>query len=338
MKVVMRDIADALGISIVSVSKSLNDQVGVSDKLRETVKNKALEMGYRGAILKNSTPEKTNCMAVVIPQRFIDRDNNNQGFYLDFYQLITVFNQENNISTLLYVLSKEEENTLVLPRVLLDRRVDYVVFLAELKTEYLHFVKDIVTPKVFLDFFGQNINIDCVTTDNYSGSYEATSELILKGHSSIGFIGNIAATTSIQDRFLGYQKALFENKISFNPLFLTPDRDEDGHYTEIVLPSILPTAFVCNSDRAAFELSKTLKERGLVIPDDVSVVGFDNDIYSRVSIPTITTVEVSKEQMVKSACEFLYSKFNNKDTTLGKVTIKGNLVRRKSIKDLNLYD
>lgn len=334
MKVVMKDIAKALEISVVSVSKSLNDQEGVSENLREIVKKKALEMGYKGAVLKNAKPDQTDTMGVIIPERFILRKNRNQGFYLDFFQLICAYNQEKGISTILYILTKEEENRLSLPTIILENKVDSVIFMAELKSTYLIYVKDNPIPKVFLDFFGKNIRIDCVTTDNYSGSYDVTSELINKGHQEIGFVGNISATTSIQDRFLGFQKALYENKIHFNPTYLVEDRDDTGMFIDVVLPDRLPTAFVCNSDRSAYELVKKLTLNGISVPNDVSVVGFDNDIYSRFSDPQITTVEVSKDHMVKNACDFLYSKIEDPKATLGKITIKGNLIRRDSVKDI----
>jgi LacI family transcriptional regulator len=335
MKVVMKDIADALGVSVVSVSKALNDLDGVSDELRSTIKSKAVEMGYRGVVLKNAKPKKLFNIGVVIPQRFISKANNPQDFYLDFFQSICSYNQENKFNTMLYILTEYEEDNLIVPNIISERKVDGVIFLAELKSSYLSYIKELTMPKVFLDFFGKSLDIDCVTTDNYSGSYELTMELINHGHTEIGFVGNIAATTSIQDRFLGFQKALFERQIHFNPNYLVVDRDEHGKFIEVNLPDKLPTGFVANSDRAAYELIKQLKNKGYKVPEDVSVVGFDNDMYSKLSNPQLTTVEVSKQMMVQTACDFIYKKIDNEHLHLGKIMIKGNLISRSSLKDNN---
>lgn len=338
MKVVMKDIAEALNISVVSVSKSLNDQSGVSESLRQLVKKKAIAMGYRGTVLKHAKPDKTNNICVIIPERFISRDNNDQSFYLDFYQLITSYFQKIDINTILYILKRDEEKNNTVPLVLYEKKVDGIIFMAELQKNYLQFIRHFDIPKVFLDFYGKNINIDCVTTDNYAGSYEITSELIEKGHKDIGFVGSIIATTSIQDRFLGYQKALYENKLQFNPNYLVEDRDDEGMYLDLKLPEQLPTAFVCNTDKSAYEMIKKLKQLGYSVPDDISIVGFDNDIYSQVSHPRVTTLEVSKVQMTKSACDFLLRKIDNDKEKLSKVTIKGTLIRRDSVKDVTFND
>jgi len=335
MKVVMKDIADALGVSVVSVSKALNDLEGVSDRLRELIKNKALEMGYRGVVMKNAKPSKLFNIGVVIPERFISKANNPQDFYLEFFQVITTYNQQNNYNTMLYILSEDDEDQLIVPNMISEKKVDAVIFLAELKSSYLSFIKTLSTPKVFLDFFGKSVDIDSVTTDNYTGSYELTLSLINHGHQEIGFVGNIAATTSIQDRFLGFQKALFEHNIRFNPNYLLIDRDEHGKFIDIELPEKLPTSFVANSDRAAYELIKQLKQKGYQIPGDVSIVGFDNDMYSKLSNPKLTTVEVAKQSMVQTACDFIYKKIDDEKIKLGKIMIKGHLIQRQSIKDKN---
>ena len=335
MKVVMKDIAEALNISVVSVSKALNDLEGVSEQLRQTIKNKAIEMGYRGVVMKNAKPEKLFNIGVVIPERFISKANNPQDFYLDFFQNITSYNQQNGFNTMLYILSEEDEDRRVVPDMISMKKIDAVIFLAELKGDYLNYIKTLAMPKVFLDFFGKSVDIDSVTTDNYTGSYELTLELIKHGHQEIGFVGNIAATTSIQDRFLGFQKALFENNIRFNPNYLLVDRDEHGKFIEIELPDILPTSFVANSDRAAYELIKQLKAKGYQVPNDISVVGFDNDMYSKLSNPKLTTVEVAKTSMVQTACDFIYKKIEDDKAHLGKIMIKGNLISRQSIKDKN---
>ncbi|MFT3951952.1 MAG: substrate-binding domain-containing protein, partial [Oscillospiraceae bacterium] len=103
------------------------------------------------------------------------------------------------------------------------------------------------------------IDADCIVTDSYYGMYRLTDYLIANGHRSIGFVGSVLSTQSIQDRYMGFLKAMTENMLPVNPEWVLPDRDENGTYIPIALPETLPTAFVCNCDEVAYNFMAELK-------------------------------------------------------------------------------
>lgn len=112
------------------------------------------------------------------------------------------------------------------------------------------------------------------------------------------------------------------------------DRDEEGRYIEMKLPERLPTAFVCNNDQVAHNLIQQLKREGYNVPDDCSVVGFDNDVYATLTEPQLTTVEVNVEEMAGNAAEFIIEKVKNPIKTYGRVSVKGKIIYRDSVKEI----
>ena len=141
-------------------------------------------------------------------------------------------------------------------------------------------------------------------------------------------------TSSIQDRFLGYYKSILEYKLHFNNNWIISDRTDDNEWIDIILPEDMPTAFVCNCDKTALILIKKLKKIGYSIPEDYSVVGFDDSIHSVQSNPSISTVRVDLEEMARVTVKMISKKINDVDTQYGRVMIKGQLIMRDSVKNI----
>jgi LacI family transcriptional regulator len=327
--ITMKDIAEKLDVSTVTVSKALNDKEGVSDELKERIKQMADEMGYRINSLAKSMKEGLSYnIGVIIAERYTGYDS----FYLRFYQQMTTVLEGHNYYGILHVLSAEDENGLKQPKVYMDRKVDGLIILGQVNKPYIELLQNIDIPIVFLDFYDEHENIDTITTDNFYSSYELTNYVIANGHKKIAFIGNIYATSSIQDRMLGYFRSLLEHKLQLRLDYIVTDRDDEGHFIDLELPGDMPTAFVCNCDQVAYNLIKLLKQKGYNVPEDISVVGFDNDIYSTISEPQITTVEVNIFEMSKMAYQVIAKKIKNPDRVYGRVLIKGRMIYRESVR------
>lgn len=328
----MKDIAEKLGVSSVTVSKALNDKEGVSEELRAKIKLLAEEMGYRfNAAAKSMKEGLTYNIGVIIPERFTGLS---QSFYLKVYQAIAKFLENYGYYGILYILDTEDEEQLKLPRIYYEQKVDGLILLGQISKDYIEKIQSIEMPKIFLDFYDEHLDIDTVITDNFYGAYEITNYLIQNGHRKIAYIGNIYSTSSIQDRFLGYYKSLLEHRIKLNEKFIINDRDERGKYIDIELPDELPTAFVCNCDQVAHNLVTKLNKLGYRVPDDFSVVGFDNDIYATITDPPLTTVEVDLDEMAKTAVQFIIGKIKNNNRKYGRVQIKGKIIYRDSVKNI----
>lgn len=330
--ITMKDIADKLSVSSVTVSKALNDKDGVSDELKQKIKDLANEMGYRINTLAKAMKEGYSYnIGVVIPERFT---GGAQSFYLNFYQSVSKMLEHHNYYGVLQLLSKQDEKDLVLPKIYHENRVDGLIVLGQVSRSYVKALQEMVIPVVFLDFYDEHLDMDSVITDNFYGSYRATNYLMNSGHREIGFVGDIYATSSIQDRFLGYYKSLLEHGMALKEEFIIKDRDENGTYIDLEFPEHLPTAFVCNCDQVAYEVIEKLKSMNYNVPEDVSVVGFDNDIYATISSPQITTVEVDTEEMAATAVEYLLEKIKDSEKEYGRVSIKGKIIYRESVKHL----
>jgi len=328
--VTMRDIAEKLGVSSVTVSKALNDKEGVSEELKIKIKNLAEEMGYRYNTLAKSMKEGLSYnIGVVIPERFTGLS---QSFYLKVYQSIAKVLENYGYYGILHILSTEDEEQLNLPRVYNEQKVDGLIFLGQISKEYIEIIKDIDSPKVFLDFYDEHADVDSVITDNFYGAYELTNYLVRNGHKKIAYVGNLYSTSSIQDRFLGYYKSLLEHNIRIREEFIINDRDERGKYIEIGLPDELPSAFVCNCDQVAHDVINKLKKCGYSVPGDCSVVGFDNDIYATITEPNLTTIEVDIDEMARTSVRFILEKIKNKNKKHGRYQVKGKIIYRDSVK------
>ncbi|HZH59532.1 MAG TPA: substrate-binding domain-containing protein [Metabacillus sp.] len=331
--ITMRDIADKLGVSSVTVSKALNDKEGVSEELKQKIKALAEEMGYRyNAMAKSMKEGLSYNIGVIIPERFAGTEQS--SFYLNVYKSITRILENKGYYGILHILSHSDEKQLNLPRIYNENKVDGFIILGQISKSYIGKIQEIDLPKVFLDFYDENADIDSVTTDNFYAAYELTNYLFRNGHQEIAYVGSLYSTSSIQDRFLGYYKSLLEHGCSLKQEYIINDRDEEGSYIDIELPKTLPTAFVCNCDQVAHNLIQKMKKVGYKVPEDCSVVGFDNDIYATITDPPLTTVEVDIEQMAFYSVNFVLEKIRDKNKTFGRVLVKGKMIYRNSVKKI----
>lgn len=335
--ITMRDIANKLGVSTVTVSKALSDKEGVSDELKQKIKQLAAQMGYRYNTTAKAMKEGlSHNIGVMIPERFTGLA---QSFYLIVYKQISLLLEQAGYFGILSILSDQDEEQLQIPKIYAEKKVDGLIILGQISKGYIQLVQDMDLPKVFLDFYDEHSDIDAIVTDNFYGAYELTNYLIAQGHTKIAYVGNINSTSSIQDRYLGYYKSLLEHNIKLDENLVISDRDERGKYIELELPHSdlpsspqdMPTAFVCNCDQIAYLLIQKLNSKGYAVPKDCSVVGFDNDIYATIATPHLTTMEVNFEQMSSIAVKYIIDKISSPSLKLGRVLVQGNIIHRDSV-------
>lgn len=327
-KVTMRDIANELQVSTVTVSKALSDREGVSEEVRNRIKQKAEEMGYRYHSLAKSMKEGMSYnVGVVVAERFFS-DN---AFYSNLYQRLVIELGKVNYSCILEILSYEDEKSDTLPKMVSGNKIDGLIVLGQLKKHYINVLRQEDIPYIFLDFYDEHFAIDTVVSDSVYGSYILTNYLLENGHRKIGFVGDVTATSSILDRYLGYYKALLQQGISLNEAWIIKDRDENGKFIQLELPKEMPEAFVCNCDEIAYHLIEQLKAAGYRVPEDVSVVGFDDYIYASLCAPRLTTFRISQEMMAETAVDALARKMRDSSYHAGRKVISGNIVIRDSV-------
>lgn len=328
-RVSMLDIAEELGISKVSVSKALSDKEGVSDELRERVKEVAITMGYR---INNSArslkTDRAYNIGILIAEKYV---MDKEAYYFSVSGEIIKKLDTIGFSGIMEILKEENESKGILPRVYNENKVDGIIVLGQLTQDYLKILEQISIPLLYFDFYVNNSKIDSIVVDNFFSGYTLTNLLLEQGHREIAYVGSIGATSSIQDRYLGYYKALIGKGISLNKDYVIEDRDEHGKLIDIKLPKKLPTAFVCNCDRVAFDVIQKLKTINIEVPKQCSVVGFDNSLFSNICTPKITTVDNNIEKMVSTAVKVISKKINNSNKIYDRILVLGTVINRDSI-------
>lgn len=329
----MADIAKQLGVSTVTVSKALSNQKGVSEEMREKIKALAEEMGYKtSTAVKNETKRSYN-IGLVVLETYIEKYS---SFYWEFYQKINISAGRENCFVILEVLEANSERDLVVPKVVQESKIDGLMILGRLTTEYLTMLqKKAKVPVVYMDFYDQKAMADSIISNSFYGAYNITSYLVEMGHRKIGFVGTLLATESITDRYLGYVKAMMENGEEPKKEWLIQDRESHIRiFEKLELPEDMPTAFVCNSDLTASGLIKTLNEKGYRVPEDVSVVGYDDYLYPGLCDIGITTYSVDMERMAQLGSEILMQRIEGSTLPCSMQVVEGKLVIRESVKHI----
>ena len=206
--------------------------------------------------------------------------------------------------------------------------------LGGLASEYLKMMKEhYATPTVYLDFYDPYIKEDCVISNSFYGTYALTNYLFEMGHTNIGFVGTVLATKSITDRYLGYMKSLMEHGKSIREDWVLDDRDSDRHnFQKFLIPEEMPTAFVCNCEIIASWIIRELEKAGYRVPEDVSIVGFDDFLYPGLCNVPMTTYAVNMPEMAERSIKLLVTKVTGGETSKGMHLVEGRFIERKSVR------
>lgn len=325
-KVRMQDIANQVGVSAVTVHNALTGRKGVSEEVRERILRTAREMGYfqnqrKGGSLRN--------IGVVISERYLA---DYMTFYWKIYMEIALAAPDRNCAVMAEVLKHEAERERRLPCFVEEGAVEGLIVMGEIDREYILFLKKSVKiPVIFLDFYYKEIADDAVVTDGFYGMYLMTEHLYEKGFRHMAYVGSIHATSSIMDRFCGFQRALLEHGIPLREEWVLEDRDETGEIV-LQLPEVLPEAFVCNCDLVASKLIDELEKRGYKVPEDFSVVGFDNYLHPGLAQRGITTYEVDMKAMAGTALEKVLERMDNPQAPGRLDLVTGHIVEKDSVR------
>ncbi len=268
----LEDIAEELGVSIVTVSNALKGKKGVSESTRTRILSVAEKLGYHME-LKTKNSGHSYVIGVIVAERYVKEF---PSFYLDIYKYIAQDVAKRGHLTVLEVVTPEKEMQREI--ISLENGLAGVILIGEFGPGYFEAVRDYYSgiSMVYVDYYDVYDDMDYIVTDGFGGMEQMTRMLIKAGYRNLIFVGSVNATKNITDRYLGFCKALEKAGIEEqNPVI--PDRDfSEGDYRiDVELPDKLPEGFVCNCDRTALLLMEKLRTKGIRIPEDVAVVGFD---------------------------------------------------------------
>ncbi len=331
----MADIAQALGVSTVAVSKALAGQKGVSEELRERIKKTAEEMGYRSPKVLRQVKYKSGFnIGVLICERYV---GTSEAFYWKLYQELTAQAMKRDCFVLLELLTEEDMNRMQMPKLVTENKADGLIIIGKPANHYASVLRHSWNrPVLYLDFYEDELNSDAVVSNGYFGMYALTNYLYECGHRNIGYIGTLGTTDSITDRYFGFCKSMMVHDLPIRPEWVLDDRDpKTGLDVPIAFPENGPTAYVVNCDCQAARAVRELQEKGIRVPEDVSIAGFDDYIYPGLCDKGITTYSANVQEMTSVAMRMMIARLSGEKGRTGLQVTDGRVVIRETVRNLN---
>lgn len=326
-KITISDIAKALEISAISVSRALSGQAGVSEELRAKILIKSKEMGY----LK--TKNNNDIKILVLHQKPFNQDSSNYSYMVQGVEkAIQTIGCEYDME----FVDKQRQEDLYLPnKIAKESSFDGIIFIGRFEDNYVEFITTKIKNQVFYTGYSPSSDCDSVWYNFNNGGYKQCEHLIIKGHKDIGFIGNSSVYKN-KEKVLGIISALEDYKLPVREEFFIYTEDNfEEKVTKLMSRKYRPTAIICQWDYTAIRLIKFLYEKDLKVPRDISVIGSGNTEISLLSIPALTTLELNIDYACESAVDLLLKRISRPNKPFENIAINSTLVERDSIKTIN---
>jgi len=314
----MEDIAQMAQVSKSAVSLALSGKPGIGSETRERILRIAREMGYsakpRGSAPAQDKTSKSLVFLVITNLGIVSEEYYQQPFFRELIHFVEERCRSKGYSVIFSSVDMEnfERNVRAVAE---DHRNNGVILLGtNLSRDQIAAVADKLPGLVVLDTCYDTLPVHFIEINNAMGAYQAGSHLCDIGHRDIGYVASNVRIHNFEERKAGFFAALRERGIdvaaghtfSVAPTLLS-SQDAMRQQLEACLESEgrLPTALFCECDYIAISAMKTLAELGYRVPEDISVIGFDNINESVIVTPELTTIHVEKEKMARLAVDLL---------------------------------
>lgn len=290
MNPTIKDVAQKANVSIATVSRVLHNLGGYSDKTKQKVDQAIKELKYQpNAIARGLINKRTQTIGVLFPDV-------SSSFSSDLLHGISEYVHEHNYSVIVCNTDQDGKRTLKYLQLLREKQVDGIIFSSEvLKQEYYDMLESMNVPVVLVSSRTDYANVPYVKVDDYQAAYDAVYYLITKGHRSISMISGtkgdpIAGTPRVE----GYRKALEAHGIAFDSRYLVYgdfSYDSGCRAMEVILRRTPEaTAVFAASDEMAIGALSVVTKHGMNVPEDISIMGYDDLRLARMVNPPLTTV------------------------------------------------
>jgi LacI family transcriptional regulator len=330
-KVTMQDIADRLNISKNSVSQALSGKPGVSEETRRLVRNTADELGYSYSNSRNQKQvEKKTLKNIALIAS--DYAFSLKSFFGEIYLSIEKELRARGMNLFIEPIDSISIENLTLPSLLTNHNIDGVLILSHISTDYTAKIISTGVPTVLIDHHEPSLQSDSILTNNRFGAFTAVEHLIHLGHQTIAFVGDVDISPSYQERLEGYLLALRRYGIKPKEAFMLTNAQEHLNEINLFIDNLddQPSAWFCVNDGLGFLVTSVLQQRGLMIPEDVSVCSFDNGQLSQIATPRITTMDIDLNYFGKKAVERLCWRMENKEEPIQEILLPTKLIIRES--------
>lgn len=332
-EITIYDIAKKLKLSASTVSRALKDHPAINKKTKKKIFDTAEQMGYRSNLFaRNLRQQKTMTIGVMVHEL-------NSGFMTSLLSGVEKVANESGYGVIITDSSDNVEKEIVGARNLFDRRVDGVITLPASDSQNLDHFNAFVEksiPVVLIDSLEQHAGITSIVIDNRMCGYMAAKHLIEQGCRRIAHITSSLKRPVNALRYKGFRDALAEHKIPFNErlLVVAPVTEENSIEAaqKIMQMKPLPDGIFINNDFAAAVCIRTFIENKVKVPQDIAVVGFNNDAIGTFIRPALTTINYPGKEMGAAAARTLVNHLNGVGTIeqTSNVTLRSELIVRQS--------
>ena len=321
MSVTIKDVAKRAGVNASTVSRTIHDHPAISDKTKEKVKKAMTELGYsRNSAAQMLASGKAGAIGVVFPPV---ANKSEQPFFM---KILTTINEEARKNKITVSIATGYSNATLLSQVQVmyqEKRVDgFILLYAGKADDVRNYLLADDIPFVVIGTPVEHVNeITAVDNDNKLMSSEATQYLASLGHKRIAFINNVDSGEVFHERYLGFRMKIQALGLT-GQLLRTIEDFEVGS----------ATALVVLDDVLAIRIIQRLSEQGIVVPDDVSVVSFNNSIFASLTHPYLTTFDINITQLGHRSVQKLVHLLAHPEDYREKVIVPFDLKVRESTK------
>jgi len=333
LKVSMKTISERTGFSPATVSNALNRKRGVSKETVEKVLSAADELGY------SNKPRISKIKFVIYKRNGLII--NDSPFFPAVIEGVERQAKKLQYETVFCNLTCDSPDCKEQIKSILEDTSSAVILLGTEMTE--QDFKLFEHPKchlILLDGWSDEITFDSVLISNTDSACKAVEYLIRKGHRQIGYLRGSFRIKAFSYRSIGYRRAMSRHGLPVQPddiitLGTTTESAYRDMITRLEENGRLPTAFFADNDVIALGAMRALQEKGYRVPQDVSIIGFDNIPFGEISSPRLTTIHVFKQEMGEIAVRRLTDHINLGSTVKTKIQVCTEFVERESVRDLN---
>lgn len=336
-RVKLFDIAQASGVSLTAVSLALSDKPGISQETRMRVREVARAMGYRFRAAASLVPTKTiHTVGLLVKSGLQDEPHSNH-FYSHVIAGIEATCRQMGMNLMFSTAPVDTENRpLEIPPMIGKSEVDGFLLTGLFIDDRMSIaLDDRDCPVVLVDSYSARRLYSAIISDNILGAYQATEYFIQKGHRQIGFIGgHVNAYPSFRDRRIGYCRALEDHKIEhsyFADCYSNNRIEITAATIDLMQKNPGISAIIGVNDETAINAMYALIGQGVRVPQDVSVIGFDDIYLAESVVPALTTMRINKQSMGRMAVQMLVNQIFQTEGDFVTSVFRPTLIERNSV-------
>lgn len=337
MAITIKEVAKLAGVSPSTVSRTCNNNPKISEKTKEKVRKAMKELGYTPNFqASNLVTKNSKTIGVVLP--IMEKNTYQNTFFLEvIHGLSQCCNNNGYMNTIISGNSNEELFETITSVVKSGKADGFILMYSKSNDPVVKYLEENRFPYAIIGKPASKENSTIyVDNDNITAGKDAASYLIKLGHDRIAFYYNKGHRVFVQDRKLGYISALNDNSIPFDEKLVIEEKtiagNEEQFFKELFSLPNPPTAIIAIDDITALNLEKIFLEIGIKVPEDISIICFNNSIITRLTTPQLTCVDINNYQLGFQVCDQIIKHLQSPDVMANKIIVPHTIVERESCK------